>query len=79
MSLRGFGFTFDLKSGAQRQWYAGADGVQRWLTTGEPVKPNEHTPIFPPIDPPNCLPTPNPPGATKQTERLDEGTKEIEE
>lgn len=23
--------------------------------------------------------TPNPPGATKQTERLDEGTKEIEE
>ena len=35
--------------------------------------------LLPPIDPPNCLPTPNPPGATKQAERLDEGTKEIEE
>lgn len=29
------------------------------------------------IKPPDI--TPNPPGATKQTERLDEGTKEIEE
>lgn len=35
--------------------------------------------LLPPIDPPKWATTPNPPGATKQTERLDEGTKEIEE
>lgn len=31
------------------------------------------------IDPPKWATTPNPPGSTKTTERLDEGTKEIEE
>lgn len=30
MSLRGFGFTLDIQSGATRQWYVDSLGVKRW-------------------------------------------------
>jgi len=36
--LRGFGVTIDLATGRMRSWYAGADGVQRWADTDEPVE-----------------------------------------
>ena len=37
--LRGFGFTLELgpKGMASRSWYAGADGVQRWADSDQPV------------------------------------------
>lgn len=38
-TLRGFGITFDTASGACRNWYAGADGIQRWVDNDQPVSP----------------------------------------
>jgi hypothetical protein len=35
--LRGFGFRFDIATGAVRRWYMGADGVQRWADNDQPV------------------------------------------
>ena len=34
---RGFGFLFDVATGRVRNWYIGADGVQRWADNDEPV------------------------------------------
>lgn len=34
--LRGFGFTFE--NGHVRNWYVGADGVQRWADNDQPVE-----------------------------------------
>jgi hypothetical protein len=31
MSLRGFGFTLDIQSGATRQWYVDSLGAKRWV------------------------------------------------
>ena len=35
--LRGFGFNFSYPGGEVRSWYAGADGIQRWTHSDEPV------------------------------------------
>jgi hypothetical protein len=40
MSLRGFGTTFDLQTGAARSWYVGADGIKRWADNDQPVEPS---------------------------------------
>ena len=36
-ALRGFGLTFDVASGKTRNWYAGCDGVRRWVHNDEPA------------------------------------------
>ena len=41
--LRGFGVTIDLTTGRMRSWYAGADGIQRWADTDEPIAPTPNT------------------------------------
>lgn len=40
MSLRGFGFTLELgpEGMGVRNWYVGADGIQRWADTDQPVE-----------------------------------------
>jgi hypothetical protein len=35
--LRGFGFTIGFPGGAIRNWYAGADGIERWADSDQPV------------------------------------------
>lgn len=34
---RGFGTAFNFEAGAVRNWVMGADGVRRWVDTGEPA------------------------------------------
>jgi hypothetical protein len=36
-SLRGFGTTFELRSGTSRGWYVGRDGVRRFVDNGQIV------------------------------------------
>ena len=43
-TLRGFGFTFDVERGTTRQWYMGADGIQRWADNDKPVVPDRIDP-----------------------------------
>lgn len=31
MTLRGWGFTFDMATGTNRTWYVGEDGVRRYM------------------------------------------------
>ena len=37
MTLRGFGFTYDMATGTSRTWYYGEDGVKRWADNDQPV------------------------------------------
>ena len=39
MSLRGFGFTFDVQTGRTRNWYIDPEGVKRWADDDSPVEP----------------------------------------
>jgi hypothetical protein len=38
MSLRGFGMTFDLRSGGFRNWYIDGEGAKRWADNDELVR-----------------------------------------
>jgi hypothetical protein len=38
MSLRGFGFMFDLQTGQSRKWYVPSDGIKRWADNDKPVE-----------------------------------------
>lgn len=55
MTLRGFGFTF--VDGGVRVWYAGADGVRRYM---------DDTPVDPPTD--YCAEADAPPELDEQTD-----------
>ena len=37
MTLRGFGFTYDMATGTSRTWYYGEDGIKRWADNDQPV------------------------------------------
>lgn len=41
MTLRGFGFMYDLQTGFSRKWYCPADGIKRWADNDQPVEPRE--------------------------------------
>ena len=38
MSLRGWGFEYDLATSRIRRWYVGADGVKRWASDDTPCE-----------------------------------------
>ncbi len=40
--MRGFGFQLDIVSGCVRNWYSGADGVQRWADNDQPCSYTDH-------------------------------------
>lgn len=40
--MRGFGFQLDIASGRVRNWYSGADGVQRWADNDQPCNYTDH-------------------------------------
>ena len=38
MSLRGWGFEYDIATSRIRRWYVGADGVKRWASDDTPCE-----------------------------------------
>jgi hypothetical protein len=43
MSLRGFGFCFDIKTGVTRSWYVDSAGVKRWVQDDTIVDQTDNT------------------------------------
>lgn len=75
--MRGFGFQLDVASGRVRDWYSGADGIQRWADNDQPCSVmarleqdfDKHFGL-PPITPPDPL------SATEASEGIVALTKE---